>query len=205
MSILRTNNQVRDIIVEVVRIKKPVTIQQLIQLLQPTVGLSEDELIKLIIDLEKQGFFSLTKKEIAPPIALKNFLFSSNSLWYWIVLALALATTLVVFIITDSSHPFVYLRLILGLIFVLFLPGFVFMKLLCPCQVPIKTSSISLDHVERFVLSVGVSIALVPLAGLILHYTPWGLELSPIMASLMLVTCFLATIALMQEYRRNMC
>ena len=41
-----------------------------------------------------------------------------------------------------------------------------------------------LDTIERVALSFGLSIAVVPLIGLILNYTPWGIRLYPILVSL---------------------
>ncbi|MHB8987039.1 MAG: DUF1616 domain-containing protein [Eubacteriales bacterium] len=41
------------------------------------------------------------------------------------------------------------------------------------------------DGIERVALSFGLSIAVVPLVGLILNYTPWGIRLAPILASLL--------------------
>jgi uncharacterized membrane protein len=52
------------------------------------------------------------------------------------------------------------------------LPGFTFIKALFPAEVPIKTSSENMDTIERVALSFGMSLALVPIVGLILNYTP---------------------------------
>ncbi|HPC28222.1 MAG TPA: DUF1616 domain-containing protein, partial [Candidatus Methanomethylicus sp.] len=41
-------------------------------------------------------------------------------------------------------------------------------------------------------LSIGLSLALVPLTGLVLNYTPWGIRLDPIVVSLSLLTVGLA-------------
>jgi len=58
-----------------------------------------------------------------------------------------------------------------------------------------------LDTIERFALSVGLSLALVPLVGLLLNYTPWGIRLNPIVVSLNVLTVGLAMFALAREYR----
>lgn len=46
-----------------------------------------------------------------------------------------------------------------------------------------------LDSLERFALDIGVSLAVVPLIGLLLNFTPWGIRIVPIIASL---TVFIA-------------
>jgi len=70
------------------------------------------------------------------------------------------------------------LRIALGLAFVLFFPGYTLIAALFPKKG-------SLGGVERLALSFGLSIAVVPLIGLVLNYTPWGIRLYPILVSLM--------------------
>ncbi len=69
-----------------------------------------------------------------------------------------------------------FLRVFLGLLFVLFLPGYVFIATLFPGR--------DIDWIERIALSFGLSIAIVPLIGLGLNYTPFGIRLIPILISL---------------------
>ncbi len=68
-------------------------------------------------------------------------------------------------------------RIILGLPFILFFPGYTLIATLFPKRQ-------SLDSIERIALSFGLSIAIVPLIGLILNYMPWGIRLYPILISL---------------------
>lgn len=95
----------------------------------------------------------------------------------------------------------VYIRYVLGGVFVLWLPGYTFIKALYPTQVPIKTSSENLDTIERVVLSAGMSIALVPMVGLLLNYTPWGIRLTPVTLSLLGLTLTFALAAIIREYQ----
>ena len=67
------------------------------------------------------------------------------------------------FTIPETFYPTAYIRNVLGIIFVLFLPGFAFIKALFPTTVPLKTTSESLDDIERIALSFGMSLALVPI------------------------------------------
>jgi uncharacterized membrane protein len=94
-----------------------------------------------------------------------------------------------VFLNIDSTF-----RLILGLPFLLFIPGYVLVFALFPAR---KTDR-GIDVLERIVLSFGLSIAVVPLIGLLLNYTPWGIRLEPIMSSLLL---FIISIGLFGIYR----
>jgi hypothetical protein len=39
-----------------------------------------------------------------------------------------------------------------------------------------------IDGLERVALSFGISIVIVPLIGLVLHFTPWGIRLVPVIS-----------------------
>ena len=106
------------------------------------------------------------------------------------VIGLVLLTDIFILIPYLSGSP---LRTVLGLPMVLFLPGYALIAALFPAKD-------DLDGIERIALSFGLSIAVVPLIGLGLNYTPWGIRLIPILVSLSLFTIILSFIAI---YRRN--
>ena len=85
------------------------------------------------------------------------------------------------------------LRTILGTLFVLFFPGYVLMVTLFPRKG-------QMGGVERIALSFGMSIAVVPLLGLILNYTPWGIRLESILCS---VASFVFITSIIAHFRRN--
>ena len=85
------------------------------------------------------------------------------------------------------------LRIILGLPFVLFFPGYTLIAALFPGRG-------DLEGIERVALSFGLSIAVVPLLGLGLNYTPWGIHLAPILITLLV---FIAGTSALAFYRRN--
>ncbi len=102
-------------------------------------------------------------------------------------IVLALILVLLVVFLPDSLA-----RKILGLIFVLFLPGYAATAALFP-------ENDQIDGIERVALSFGLSIAIVPLIGLALNFTTWGIRLDPIMAS---VSGFIIAASLVGWYRR---
>jgi len=55
----------------------------------------------------------------------------------------------------------------------------------------------ALDSIERVALSFWLSIAVVPLIGLILNYPPWGIKLEPILIS---ITIFIVVASLIAWY-----
>ena len=85
-------------------------------------------------------------------------------------------------------------RIVLGLIFILFLPGYALIAALFP-------SGKSIDWIERLALSFGLSIAVTPLIGLVLNYTPWGIRLEPIVASLTLFIFAMCGVAYLRRMK----
>jgi len=80
------------------------------------------------------------------------------------------------------------LRVILALPMVLFFPGYSLIAALFPGRGEI-------DGLERLALSFGLSIAVVPLIGLVLNYTPFGIRLDPVVTSLVIFTLCMAVSA----------
>jgi uncharacterized membrane protein len=194
-------DQTTQIILDVVKKHKPGNTQQLIKLVQEKTTLSSEEITQLLIQLENEDRLYFTKKETLLPSTPQTYVLSKKAAWYWVTIALAILTTLTIFIIPDSAYPLVYLRSALGIVFVLFLPGFTLIKMLFPSKVPIKTSSENLDTIERLALGLGMSLTLIPIVGLILNYTPWGLRLAPITLSLLALTIIFETAAVLREYQ----
>lgn len=86
------------------------------------------------------------------------------------------------------------LRVALGVPFVLFFSGYCLVSALFPRKGV-------LDGVERIALGFGLSIALIPLIGLVLNYTPWGIKSIPIHVSVFSVIVVLAAIAAWRRWR----
>ena len=91
------------------------------------------------------------------------------------------------------------LRIILGLPFILFIPGYILIFALFPT----KRTDKGIDIIERIALSFGLSIAVVPLIGLGLNYTPWGIRLEPILFSLFLFIAGIGTVAIYRWIKSN--
>ena len=126
-----------------------------------------------------------------PPDRLNQYLQSSHALWFWATIGI-LATTAITIYALPQDAPFIYLRYLLGSVFVLFLPGYMLIEALYP-------KPRDLEALERLALSIGLSLALVPLTGLLLNYTPWGIRLNPILISLTLMTGILALVAALRK------
>jgi len=92
------------------------------------------------------------------------------------------------------------IRTILGLPFILFIPGYVLVFALFPSR---KTDR-GIDVIERIALSFGLSIAVVPLIGLGLNYTPWGIRLEPILLSIFIFIVTIGIIGIYRWFKTNM-
>jgi len=114
------------------------------------------------------------------------------SLWFWTSMSLIALTALSV-PLSSISVWILYLRYILGALFVLYIPGMSLIEALYPDER-------SLSPLERLALSIGLSLALVPLVGLILNYTPWGIRLGPVLASLAALSSGLLVVAAYRKF-----
>lgn len=99
----------------------------------------------------------------------------------------------VALILTTVFVPDSPLRIVLGIPFVLFFPGYTLTSTLFPRRQ-------GLDGVERLALSIGLNLAVLPLIGLVLNYTPLGLRLYPTLLSLFLFTILMS---IASSYRRQ--
>lgn len=104
---------------------------------------------------------------------------------------LALTVMLTILFIIFISIPSLQetpVRIVLGFFFVLFLPGYSLISTLFPrCD--------DLGRIDRVVLSLGLSIAIVTLLGFGLNYTQFGIKLAPLLVVLSTFTISLSLIA----------
>jgi uncharacterized membrane protein len=101
------------------------------------------------------------------------------------------AAVLAIYLPVLNESP---LRVVLALPLILFIPGYCLIAALF-------SNEGDLDLIERIALSFGLSIAVVPLIGLGLNFTPWGIRLDPIVISLAIFTLAMVLIA---QYRRSL-
>ena len=197
--------QLTETILNIVKEKKPDTVKQLTSLVKEKLSIDERKIIDRILKLQSEGKIKLSKQPTAVPTEFSLYLFTEQALWYWITIATAVVTAATVFAIPEDFYPWVYTRYVLGTIFVLWLPGYAFIKTLFPTELPvrfsIKTSNENLDAIERVALGIGMSLALVPIVGLLLNYTPWGIRQTPIVLSLLTLTAIFATAGILREHQ----
>lgn len=164
-------------------------LQDLVEKLEDE-GLSFENGTKTVYTLWKQDRLDLLEPSF--PSNLSRYVLSLQGLWFWVITALvaSMLPTLLYVVVP----PFLYIRYALGSLFVLYLPGSMLIEALYP-------KSQDLEGLERLALSIGLSLAVIPLIGLLLNYTPWGIRLTQITISLAAFTEALALTALIRKYR----
>ncbi|WP_255170527.1 DUF1616 domain-containing protein [Natrononativus amylolyticus] len=135
------------------------------------------------------------------------------------MVALTVVVNVAVFAPVVRETP---LRIPLGLAFVLFVPGYVFVAALFPeaGESPAAPDEelegeshvndepfwsgvdrSGIDGIERVALAFGLSIAIVPLIGLALNFTPWGIRLVPIMVAVSGFTLIATAVAAVRRWQ----
>ncbi len=99
----------------------------------------------------------------------------------------------IIFVLTPKLNDTV-VRTILGLFLILFIPGYSLIASLFP-------KKDDLEGIERATLSFGLSVAITPLIGLALNYTPYGIKLIPILISLSAFSVIMIFIAFIRRSR----
>lgn len=152
--------------------------------------LTKDRFADLVQQLVRRGQID-AYDESPRGNTLQNYLAAwEKSLWFYASIIASVSSALAVYIIPPNS-PLLVLRWVLGLLFVLFLPGYVALQALFP--------SAELDGFDRLALSVAVSVVLDIFSGLALNYTPWRIRLAPILLLLCTLTICLAILALVRQ------
>ena len=99
----------------------------------------------------------------------------------------------ILLILVIIFFPNSLVRIILGLTFVLFFVGYVSISALFPRKE-------ELDSIERLAFSIGLSICITALTGLMLNYTSFGIRVYSILFSLF---SFILLVSIVAVYRRR--
>jgi len=85
-----------------------------------------------------------------------------------------------------------FIQVILGIAFMFFLPGFCTVSALYPRN----------EHwsaLQKFAISLGSSMAIIPIIGLILNYSPWGIRVSSAIISVSIYTIVISLVAWLRK------
>jgi hypothetical protein len=166
----------------------PLSVETIVRQLHEELRRPPQRIVQRIIELEQKNKISLV--EPRPYSNILSFLFSPLSLWFWGALVSTLLSLLLIYV---SSGVALYLRYVFGGLLVLFLPGYGLIEAL-------YAKKKELEGLTRIALSIGLSLALVPLTGLVLNYTPFGIRLLPVTASLVVLTVIFLVTAVRRKH-----
>lgn len=173
-----------DIINEAILKIKPETVEELISHLENVHNIPREKSIRHIISLENRGELILHSPMQRVPSNMLDYVRSDHAIWLRIIIIILSTVMVLVFTVTENSHPsLIFLRYVLGGATVILVPGFALIKVVFPTK--------EIENVERLILSIGSSLALVPLVGLLLNYSPWGIQFISITFSITLLTLLL--------------
>lgn len=112
-------------------------------------------------------------------------------LFNWLLIIDIIVVLLIIAIIFIPTN---IVRVILGLPFLLFFPGYMLVEALF-----IRKEG--MDSIEQVALSFGLSLAVVALIGLGLNYTPWGIKLEPVLYSVSAFIILTSVVALVRQIK----
>jgi hypothetical protein len=170
----------------------PKNIDELVQIIQLKYGIPKKQILDVVTNL-------IDSKEIDLQFPIQNnqkfgqFVLSIEATWFWLVLFLSMVSIASIYVFNDNTSPLIYIRNIMGFIFSLFLPGYGFIKAVLPYR--------EFSQLERTMLSIGSSMALVPFVGLFLNYLN-QLSLVPILISVFMLTIVCSIIGIIREFSK---
>jgi hypothetical protein len=175
-----------------VKLQHPETVKQLATVVMADGSVEEADFVATVKRMANNGTLTLGPPSYEVETVLDYLFTFTLSGWLWVSFVTIGLSLLAVSLIPDL-FPLNVVRWVLGSIFVLYLPGFSLIQLLFP-------KGKEIDSLERFALSIGLSLALVPLIGLVLNFTPWGIRFAPIVAALGTFTAAALLAAAMRKY-----
>lgn len=174
--------------------ERAVTVQDVLQYLRSRdSSVNDEQVTDAVWDLARTGGVVLEYVGPATDSISEYLKFWERNLDLYFVIGISIITLLITSL-DPSSFPLVALRWIFGTIFLLFIPGFALTETLFP-------KGTELDNNQRFAMSIGLSLALVPLVGLALNYSPWGIRLSPIIVSLVTLSIGMSLVCFERRYK----
>ena len=113
-----------------------------------------------------------------------------GSLSFWFTVA-TVTLALVAAYLSPQVEQWSFIRIIVGGMFILFVPGYALIELLFPMR--------EMKFLERIILSICISLGMMPLIGLILYAISAGITVYSVTLSISLMT---VPISLVAQYRK---
>lgn len=168
-------SEIKKVIQKIMNEDKPKTVKQLMTKTIAVTGKEEREIYSAIQELEKTNIIKLGSPKITRdlPKSVHEYLFRNKYfvVEFWTLLILiGIFVPVGLFIPVDSFFSF--LRIIFGVLFGLFIPGWTISNLIFPRLYE------NIDQLERVLLAVGMNIGIIIFSGLILNAI-WLIDSAP--------------------------
>ncbi|MHA1201195.1 MAG: DUF1616 domain-containing protein [Candidatus Heimdallarchaeaceae archaeon] len=168
-------SEIKKVIQNIMNEDKPKTVKQLVTRTITVTGKEEREIYLAIQELEKTNIIKLGSPNITRelPKSVHEYLFKNKYfvVEFWTLLVLiGIFVPVGLFIPADSFFSF--LRIIFGVLFGLFIPGWIITNLIFPRLYE------NIDQLERILLAVGLNIGIIIFSGLILNAI-WLIDSAP--------------------------
>lgn len=149
-----------------------------------------------MIDKNKsdRGTDELTKHRSVSHPGLWKYLLSSLAYWYWTTIVFVCASWISLVVFTENTGPLKFLRYVLGSFLILWLPGYSLAKALFPIGGSFGT-------VENTALKIVMSLTMVSVVGLLLDYSPWGVNVVTSTSSLAFLAVTFSTVGIVRNFR----
>ena len=186
-------NGLKKIIQKILAEEKPKTVRELVEKTRNITGKSKEEIYGLIQDLEKSKIIYLgsPKIERTLPISLSSYILKLHyfSVEFWLIILLT-SVFFPTIILIPSDSSFLFLRVIMGLLFGIFIPGWAITNIFFPRIYE------TIDQLERVLISLGINIGIAIFSGLMLN-TVWiidSLSFVVVIGSLTIIALLISTI-----------
>ena len=168
-------SEIKKVIQKIMNEDKPKTVKQLVTKTVTVTGKEEREIYLAVQELEKTNIIKLGSSKIKRelPKSVHEYLFRNKYfvVEFWTLLILiSMFVPVGLFIPADSFFSF--LRIIFGVLFGLFIPGWIITNLIFPKLYE------NIDQLERVLLAVGMNIGIIIFSGLILNAI-WLIDSAP--------------------------
>jgi hypothetical protein len=173
------------------KLNHPTTVGHLSRIINAENSRDESEFIQTLKKMVEEGSIRLQAPHYEIESVLDYLSSPALSLWFWETIMVSAAAVIAI-MLTPDLYPVNTIRWVLGSIFVLYLPGYALLQLL--------QEKAELEGPMRVALSIGLSIVVVFLIGMLINFTPWGIHLIPIVASLSAFTILCSTAAALRQY-----
>ena len=152
----------------------------------------EKDVINLIIDMEDEEKIVFKETDVSPPNNISEYMSSLYAYWYWVINFISLLSML---ILLQQNYDLTYIKYVLGSIFSMFLPGYCLSKIIFLNE--------KIGAVKTIAFSIGVSISMISLIGVLINYSPFGLFQLPLTIVEFVLILILSSIAVDLEYIDN--